>query len=275
MKNLSMTLLLCGASVIYSMDNVTVYTMRGCAQSESVIKQPKTFAELLSQPDKDGGTLLHRMIIHYNAVSQIEDKFTGYPAAISDREFFLKQRKITGTFEEYIKNQRDAISDTITNLLAMEFEVDKTNGKGETPLFLAVHYQAVNIIKSLLEKGADPNYKNDYKETPFDLACSMNDNGKVVALLAEKSRSKALIRLLFVTKDLDDREMPIHSIARMSLSNIQAITRELKNRNASYLIDSYKEMIQSAESEQPAQENQQHEVSVVTRKFELKCSDVG
>ena len=55
-------------------------------------------------------------------------------------------------------------------MLSKEPDVNAVTPKGETALGIAVKRKNLNIVKLLIEKGADPNYKNDKQLSAIDYA---------------------------------------------------------------------------------------------------------
>jgi ankyrin repeat protein len=56
-------------------------------------------------------------------------------------------------------------------------DINKQDGRGETPLHLAVKKEFVEIVKELLKRNADVNVKNNNGKTPLDLATNLKIKG--------------------------------------------------------------------------------------------------
>jgi len=63
--------------------------------------------------------------------------------------------------------------------------IDTHNPAGETTLFVAISERQNDMVRSLLEAGADPNAPTAYKWTPLYLASWLGDSEMVARLLAE------------------------------------------------------------------------------------------
>ncbi|MBC6416128.1 MAG: ankyrin repeat domain-containing protein [Bdellovibrionales bacterium] len=68
--------------------------------------------------------------------------------------------------------------------VSFSFGDDSNNKEGNTALHVASQFNDVDVIKALLESGADPTAKNKYKDTPLHLAIKYENSDVVEALLA-------------------------------------------------------------------------------------------
>ena len=90
------------------------------------------------------------------------------------------------------------------------------NAKGTdlfTPLHSASYYGCVDIVKWLLEKGADINIENRSGETPLHLARRLRRE-EVIKLLLDKQADKEAIKQpnqLIVTKNNNQQPSPIEA----------------------------------------------------------------
>ena len=81
----------------------------------------------------------------------------------------------------------------VYTLIQSGYDVNKANNKGETPLYIACETNQLEIVKLLLDKGADVNLKPRLKmKTPLFLACE-NENLEMVNLLLEKDADVKLL----------------------------------------------------------------------------------
>lgn len=62
-------------------------------------------------------------------------------------------------------------------------DIEKKNGNGETPLFVAVFFGKIGAIKFLIEQGADVNEPNKDRKTPLMIAIEKKDVEAVEVLL--------------------------------------------------------------------------------------------
>ncbi|CAC5356321.1 unnamed protein product [Mytilus coruscus] len=63
--------------------------------------------------------------------------------------------------------------------------INKPNGKGYTPFYLAISSGQHEIAKTIIKYGADPNYQNDDGLTPLHIACETNKFEIVKTLLEQ------------------------------------------------------------------------------------------
>jgi ankyrin repeat protein len=102
----------------------------------------------------------------------------------------------------------------ILNLLLdnNKIDVNKAGKSGNSPLHNAVLMHIPEAIKLLLEKGADPNLKNEFNQTPLDfvLGSGGSDDEKIAA-------AKAML----LTNLIDDFDRD-HPIIQKALEEIQA-----------------------------------------------------
>lgn len=72
-----------------------------------------------------------------------------------------------------------------------EFEINATNSEGSSPLMIACSYGDIDLVKLLLEKGAQLNFLSDSGQTPL-LAAVSSGNLELVKFLIEKGAGKNL-----------------------------------------------------------------------------------
>lgn len=82
------------------------------------------------------------------------------------------------------------------------YDVDEIDSKGYTPLFCAVEKSDLEMIKYLIEKGADVNAYNKNGATALHIAADL----EIVKLLVEKGA--------YLDVNDDDGKIPLHSAAK-------------------------------------------------------------
>src|SRR3989339_601373 len=82
------------------------------------------------------------------------------------------------------KNEIEKVKDFLKNNREKEI-INAQNSYGKTPLYQACSKNYKDIVKLLLENGANPNIPNKDKETPLYWACAKG-NLEIVKLLLEK-----------------------------------------------------------------------------------------
>ncbi len=68
---------------------------------------------------------------------------------------------------------------------------DNINGRdpnGETPLLVAIRANYVNVVRNLLENGADPTVRDEYGYTPFHVAVMYDTDCNILNLLLESGK---------------------------------------------------------------------------------------
>ncbi|WLV25279.1 ankyrin repeat domain-containing protein [Aciduricibacillus chroicocephali] len=67
-----------------------------------------------------------------------------------------------------LKAVKDGNPELVRSILeSADYQVDEKNGKGETPLLIAVHNNSVKISKMLIDHGADINEQDDILDSPY------------------------------------------------------------------------------------------------------------
>lgn len=114
--------------------------------------------------------------------------------AISPIKFHERKQNISLLFSPKMQNK-----EKIDNL---DKKINKPDAYGRTELHLAAFGMAptaVTKVKELLEKGYDPNFKDNFGQTPFDMACYGFAKLELINQFLELSK------INFDQKDLHDR----------------------------------------------------------------------
>jgi ankyrin repeat protein len=78
--------------------------------------------------------------------------------------------------------------DIIEFLIDAGADINRADGKGDTPLHYAAMSNDAEVVKALLKGGADASYKNDQDATPLDVAIE-NSSLDAENLLKEHRKS--------------------------------------------------------------------------------------
>ena len=92
-----------------------------------------------------------------------------------------------------------------------------------TPLQMALHRRNKDIIKFLIEAGADVNARNGRGETPLSIAISKKDYGIVKMLLERGASIIADIEINHLVRAIEEKD---HMIVRLIVSRIKQILQE-------------------------------------------------
>jgi ankyrin repeat protein len=109
----------------------------------------------------------------------------------------------------------------VNYFLSRDADVNACDNKGYTPLhFAAEHYQSVNLMLALLEKGANPNLIDNEDVTPLHLVAKISNCDKAIGSLIKKGA--------FVNA-LDNKGCtPLHRAAKSDGKTYQPIAELLK-----------------------------------------------
>ena len=103
----------------------------------------------------------------------------------------------TALNEQLLAATRKSNIELVKSLLAKGADVDAKSPYGATPLFFACDRSNVEMVKLLLEAGANPNVQDTfYKATPLGWA-SGKENAEVMRLLVEKGAKEVEMALKF------------------------------------------------------------------------------
>jgi len=80
--------------------------------------------------------------------------------------------------------------DLIKNLIEAGADVNAKNDHGETPLLRAALYDSPEVIKIFIKAGADVNVKNKYGYTPLMHAKERPDASDIIKILIEAGAKK-------------------------------------------------------------------------------------
>jgi ankyrin repeat protein len=75
--------------------------------------------------------------------------------------------------------------DDVNIMIAAGVDLNSAGDLGDTPLHYAVRKQREDVVMALLEAGAIIDLKNDYDDTPLDIA-EIEGNQKIISLLQSK-----------------------------------------------------------------------------------------
>lgn len=101
--------------------------------------------------------------------------------------------------------------DVVKYLVEHGADVNKENEYGETPLFKACYSGNENIVKYLVEQGAGVNKESEDEETPLFFAC-LQGHENIVKYLVEHGAD--------VNKATDSGETPLHIARKKGYENI-------------------------------------------------------
>lgn len=107
------------------------------------------------------------------------------------------------------------------------FEINQVNKIGETPLFLATYFQHYEIVKFLLEKGANPNIPCSNSQSPL-MVSILNQDLEIFKLLIEYNSE--------INYQNNDKETALHLCYKPKSSEFCKILLE---NNADYTIKNY------------------------------------
>lgn len=82
--------------------------------------------------------------------------------------------------------------ETVQAILKIDFPIDETNQKGETPLLIAVHNNQIAIAKQLIDAGADINKQDHIQDSPYLYASAQGKN-EILAYMLEKGTADQTI----------------------------------------------------------------------------------
>jgi len=91
-------------------------------------------------------------------------------------ESFQKKAKdvfaveLASDHKKLAKASREGNTEVIMQLLSTDLLDINHAADGLTPLIIAAHKGRVNVVKLLLDRGADPNFKNEDEDTPLHYA---------------------------------------------------------------------------------------------------------
>jgi len=104
-------------------------------------------------------------------------------------ESFQKKAKdvfaveLASDHKKLAKASREGNTEVIMQLLSTDLLDINHAADGLTPLIIAAHKGRVNVVKLLLDRGADPNFKNEDEDTPLHYAALKGHNWKSFLLL--------------------------------------------------------------------------------------------
>ena len=81
----------------------------------------------------------------------------------------------------------------VRNLLGQKIDVNGRSADGATALLWAVHGNDDDAADLLIQAGADANVSNDYRMTPFGIACTNANPGMVARLLKAGANPNTII----------------------------------------------------------------------------------
>ncbi|MDD3468851.1 MAG: ankyrin repeat domain-containing protein [Thermoguttaceae bacterium] len=147
------------------------------------------FYEAVQNGSKSGDTTVARMLLEVGADPHLIENGSGEsPLHIAIRE----------------SNGKEHNTNMVKFLLELGLERDvREEEHGETPLFYAVIFNYIEVVKMLLDAGADPNILNIYGETPLDWAEHQNFSELVVCLRAAGAKHSAEL-----PRDMAEAEEP-------------------------------------------------------------------
>ena len=122
---------------------------------------------------------------------------------------------------------------------------DQIDTNGNTALHIACAFGYLQIVKELVEKGAEVNVENYRKETPFLIACSLGSSPSYHLRTNRKSNCKRQYAYLEIVEFLLDKVnlrethlgdlMPLHHAAAGSNSQIvQIIVEDMTKEGISF-----------------------------------------
>ncbi|MFK7770100.1 MAG: PQQ-binding-like beta-propeller repeat protein [Mariniblastus sp.] len=152
------------------------------------------------------------------------------PGLVVDDETTVKNL----TNETYWRAARNGDLETVKAALKSGIEVDVKTDYGATALFFACDRGQEEVVKLLLEKGADPNSKDKfYNSTPTSWA-QMKPNKKIIAMLLANGGegSDAILMNAVLSNDAEFAKTIIDSKAVSEEGLIKARDASLRNLDA-------------------------------------------
>ena len=118
-----------------------------------------------------------------------ENKSSGIPSV----EMETKKKPVI-LIIDMIKSNNFLEVDKVLKDPKVEIELDTQDGEGNTALYLAISKKQTDIVKQLLQKGADPNQKKHGGDSPLILAVENHGPVEIVELLLNNNRINVNIK---------------------------------------------------------------------------------